>query len=406
MKGKTPLYRKENSPYWFARFKFQGKEYWLSTKETNRKDAQDKADELRDQVKCEGNADTIFDHLQAVLATLPDTERGEKQSHFASIMLGGSITALPLTEAWQFWKHSPLKKGNPSASTLSGYEAVWKRFSKWLAPAHKKVALIRQVNADIGKEYCHDLTEWKASPATYNAHLKFLRHLFAVMQKEKRVAINPFADIPLQDRNTEGRENFTESELSTVCQKATGSMRYMIGLGLYTGMRLADVVNLKWENVKDKHIDFMPAKTRRTKKKLQVPLHPVLQVLLAELRQQSKGEFLFPKEREIYKRDRSEITAWFQDFLSETCKITTTEAAGDHRRRVILRKGFHSLRHSFVSLCAANTVPQSAIMELVGHGSPAMTEHYTHTTLDQKSKAVAMLPDVAFANGGTAHEEA
>jgi len=396
---KTPLYKQNGSPYWFARFKVDGKEHWLSTKQKNRKDAQDEADRLRDQVRQEGNAETIFQHLQDVLAKLPDTERADKQSRFASIMMGHSITALPLSEAWLFWKNSPLKKGTPGMSTLSGYEAVWKRFIKWLAKSHEEVELVRQINDEIGKSYCHDLTTWKASPATYNAHIKFLRHIFGVMQKEKRVALNPFADIPLQNRDTEGRENFTETELSTVCQKATGAMRYMIGLGLYTGMRLADVVNLRWADVKEKHIEFMPAKTRRTKKKLQVPLHPVLQVLLAELRQISKGEYLFPAEREIYKRDRSEVTAAFQDFLSTTCEITTTEAANGKRRRAILRKGFHSLRHSFVSLCAANTVPQSAIMELVGHGSPAMTEHYTHTTLAQKSKAVALLPDVSFQNG-------
>jgi hypothetical protein len=52
------------------------------------------------------------------------------------------------------------------------------------------------------------------------------------------------------------------------------------------------------------------------------------------------------------------------------------------------------LRHTFVSLCAAGGVPQSVVQSLVGHGSPAMTQHYTHVSTDAARRAVAMLPDV------------
>ncbi len=63
---------------------------------------------------------------------------------------------------------------------------------------------------------------------------------------------------------------------------------------------------------------------------------------------------------------------------------------------MVCRVGFHSLRHSFVSLCAANRVPQVAIMELVGHGSPAMTALYSHAGDEQKLKAITALPTVSF----------
>ena len=58
--------------------------------------------------------------------------------------------------------------------------------------------------------------------------------------------------------------------------------------------------------------------------------------------------------------------------------------------------GFHSLRHSFVPLCAANRVPQVAVMELVGHGSPAMNRLYSHAGDEQKIKAIAALPAIDF----------
>jgi integrase len=61
--------------------------------------------------------------------------------------------------------------------------------------------------------------------------------------------------------------------------------------------------------------------------------------------------------------------------------------------------GFHSLRHSFVSLCAKAGAPQHVVQRLVGHGSPAMTEHYTHLDDRQKQAAVQALPDIGSATG-------
>lgn len=40
--------------------------------------------------------------------------------------------------------------------------------------------------------------------------------------------------------------------------------------------------------------------------------------------------------------------------------------------------GFHSLRHTYVSLHAERGTPQAVVQAIVGHGNPAMTNHYTH----------------------------
>ena len=56
--------------------------------------------------------------------------------------------------------------------------------------------------------------------------------------------------------------------------------------------------------------------------------------------------------------------------------------------------GFHSLRHTFVSLCRANNAPLSVVESIVGHSSPAMTQHYTHTGELAAGQAVAALPTV------------
>ncbi len=48
------------------------------------------------------------------------------------------------------------------------------------------------------------------------------------------------------------------------------------------------------------------------------------------------------------------------------------------RKRTAVEVGFHSLRYTYVLLHAERGTPQATVQAVVGHGSPAMTAHYTH----------------------------
>ena len=56
--------------------------------------------------------------------------------------------------------------------------------------------------------------------------------------------------------------------------------------------------------------------------------------------------------------------------------------------------GFHSLRHSFVSLCRQSNAPLAVVEAIVGHSNPAMTRHYTHVGAVAADAAVALLPAI------------
>jgi integrase len=100
-----------------------------------------------------------------------------------------------------------------------------------------------------------------------------------------------------------------------------------------------------------------------------------------------------------YRRERSRISKVVQAHIA-ACGISTQDKTPGRAPRKVtaVSVGFHSLRHSFVSLCAANRVPQVAIMDMVGHGSPAMTRLYSHAGEDQKRQAVDALPALLPSN--------
>jgi integrase len=377
--------------YYYFRLSVNGHDTWKSTHKTNAEEARAVASAMADAHGGRGEVEAFFQALMERIAALPETDRLEVRQRLARRLTMTQHT-LSLADAWQAWCDSPAK-GNPGNLTVMRYEGHWQRFQKWATG--RKLEFLHEVTPSDADEYSRDLWRDKVSPRTFNAHIIFLRAMFATLKSPAGLLENPWAAIKAMEKRTQGRVNFTPEELVTLCRKATGAMRCMLGVGLYTGLRQGDVVNLKWASIRPGKIELMPRKTARKGKTVTIPLHPVLDALLQERRAQVAGEYVFPEEAALYAREATAVSKQFQTFL-EGCGIVTTEAKGEHRQRAIVRKGFHSLRHSFVSLCAINRVPQVAIQDLVGHGSPAMTALYSHADFEQKQAAIASLPSLAF----------
>ena len=71
----------------------------------------------------------------------------------------------------------------------------------------------------------------------------------------------------------------------------------------------------------------------------------------------------------------------------------------DKSTRAVVEVGFHSLRHTWVSLHAMHGTPQAVIQESAGHANPAMTEHYTHVSIDAARRAAEALNLPQLADG-------
>ena len=415
----------DRSGMWYARFMHNKKDYVRSTGvavSTGGKKAAEEAklaaeaelNRMLAEIRGRESVDALFARLTEAIALLPKREQEPKRITFSERLRQGVVVQLPVADAWQAWLDNP-KKRNPSPRTVEMYRAYWGRdeaknhghrkvkngFKNWLAKTHPEVTALHEITASLVEEYATHLWRSGIAPRTYNGTIKFLRSMFKVLRTRAGLSSNVWEEIPAQENETQGRRNLTPEELAVVCAKAEGSLRYWLAIGLYTGLRLGDVVTLRWDEIDfDGHaIKRIPNKTRRKGKVVTFPLHSVLEGMLRQLRSESDpaAVYLFPDDAELHATGRvATITNRIQDHFV-TCGIQTTEKLdGGHRKRAIVRVGFHSLRHSFVSLCAANRVPQVAIQELVGHGSPAMTALYTHADEGQKATAIAALPTVSF----------
>lgn len=395
----SKIFKRAGSKFYYYRVYAGGKEQLVCTYETEKKAAQAKANGHTSAVRGRFNVDDLFTMLADRLDAMPQEDRDKRRVDFGNRLLRLQSESLPFADAWAKWLSMPNKsrRGTPSANTLTGYRAIWKRLEKWATAAG--LANLHEMGRKHAEDYMADLWASGVTERTYGAHLKFLRAVFRVLRLQAGIVENPFTDLTIPELQTVSREAFTADELKTICTRAAGDWRYLVGIGLYTGLRLTDAVHLKWGDVTDR-LRVIPAKTKRKKKAVEVMLHPVLAALLDELRQKRGGKpagYLFPDIVKEYARARAYPSAAFVTFLRDECGIQTTAPTKDgQRRRKAAEKGFHSLRHSFVSLCAMSGVPQATTQMLVGHSSPTMTQVYSHTTADEQRKSIGLLPSGFF----------
>jgi len=197
---------------WYVRLQHKGKDVWRSTGETNRSKAVAKADEIVSEVKGTVSLSAMFDKVLDLLTSIADdTERDRTRRDFARRLLQGTTSKLLLSDAWATWLSNPRKgkRGDPKASTLEGYKAVWKRFFNfeldekpkkhakaerkgWIQKHHAGVKYLHEVTESMAEDYASDLWGSKMSPATYNAHVKFLRSMFKTLTIKGGLSVNPW----------------------------------------------------------------------------------------------------------------------------------------------------------------------------------------------------------------------
>ena len=212
-------------------------------------------------------------------------------------------------------------------------------------------------------------SEW--SPNTYNKHLNGLAVVWKAVMPIVGCACNPWTALPRRRLDTSVRRALTDEEIAKILETAKGEDKVLFAIGLYTGLRLGDAVRLTWNDIKG---GAVRVKTSKTGASVAIPIHPRLQDALSSANKES--DELCPSLSAMYRQSGSGPVARRIVRLFNRCGIETSRKATNGIARPVC--GFHSLRHTFVSRCAAAGIDRTLVQTLVGHSSARMTEHYTH----------------------------
>jgi len=209
--------------------------------------------------------------------------------------------------------------------------------------------------------------------STCNRYLALMKRMFNVAIQEGYAEENPVQKVKLySEKDTLKERMLTEYEGRKLMESCSEALRPIVAVALNTGMRKAEILNLKWDQVDLKNRTIRVEKTKSGKVRY-IPLNDILFNELCRHRSdQSPFVFLNPETGKAYLDMKKGFKA--------AC-----------RRAGIEGLRFHDLRHTFATRLVAKGADIETIRDLLGHHSITVTQRYTHSSDERKRAAVELL---------------
>jgi len=309
---------------------------------------------------------------------------------------GESLTTYTL-ESWvKEWLTN--KTASASKATMLRYKQVVRDFMECIG-SRAKAPITSITSGDILRFRDH-LREGGRAVSTVNLNIKKVLSVpFEAARKGGIISVNPvFGVDPLKEEGQRKKlrsikEPFAAGEVAALVHHAKGEWKGAIILGATTGLRLGDVVSLKWENI-DRKAGFMTVETIKTGEELTPPIHADFEAYLNEQDEGIGKAPVFPTLITRKINGRAGLSRQFRAIM-ETAKIKEKAIASTGEAgRTRFSKGFHSLRHSFASVLANKNVSAEVRQRLTGHKDEATHQGYTDIELKTRKAAVKKIPSV------------
>ena len=274
-------------------------------------------------------------------------------------------------------------------------KVIINNFVKWVKLHCPTLETMDQVSSQIAQDY---FGAKKCKASSYNRYLVELRVVWNRINKRHMRTVNPFDSVTkiestVVKKETSSKRPFTPGELKSISEKATGWIRLSIILGYYSGLRLSDVITLRYSDLSED--GFISIEARKTGKDQMIYCPEILPYLLEWKKSQGETEYVFQSQAETYlglrsflptarskdkehllKPDPTKASKEFQRFLRDICGFET-KCKDD----TVL--GFHSLRVSNATYSERIGVSRDKIKERLAHSDIRITEGYIQRQLDE-----------------------
>jgi len=371
------------SPFWYCAYRLpNGKRVFRSTKLTERKAAEEFCRRL-EYASHESKAGRLTEaRARDLISEIVEQTSGEPLRNYSA-------------EEWLAdWLQG--KKATKTESTFLMYANAVNGFVVSLGPraklnvnqiAPRDVHRFRQGEVEAGKH-----------PNTCNHRVKIIRMAFTSARRQGLITHNPAEAVEMLPVDSEPvKQPFTVEQIKALLRNAQGDWCGAIMVALYTGARLQDVADMRWESV-DLQKKWISFRAGKTKQRLKLPMHEALHEFLLELPAADSGKaFLFPSLAGKSSGGGSGLSTAFSR-LMERAKVRgeiVHERKGEAGRSVSTLS-FHSLRHTLVTLMANAGVLVEVRQKFTGHASAEMNQHYTHHEIETLRAAVEKLPTLGI----------
>jgi integrase/recombinase XerC len=227
------------------------------------------------------------------------------------------------------------------------------------------------------------LVEYNISPTSVNRKISALKSYYKFLLKVKQISVNPLlkhkslktakrVQIPFSEK--ELQDVFSDNEYPADFEGIRN--RFVIELFYTTGIRRAELINLKMNSVNDlqKTIKVIG---KRNKERIIPMLDCTISLYKSYKEQRNYLEVIKNSEMLILSKTGNKVSESFvyrliNDYFSAVSKKE--------------KKSPHVLRHSFATHLLNNGADLNSVKELLGHASLSSTQIYTHSSLAELKK--------------------
>jgi integrase len=175
---------------------------------------------------------------------------------------------------------------------------------------------------------------------------------------------------------------FTFEEADRLIAAASPETRPMVVTALKTGLRVGELLGLRWQDV-DLKAGRLVVRQNIAREEVTTPKNhrsreiPLGDLVLGELRahRHLRSKYVFAKPAGT--------------------RLTKKEAEGrlerDLKRAGLRHIGWHALRHTFASHLVMRGAPLKGVQKLLGHSTMEMTMRYAHLSPDARRDYVLLL---------------
>ncbi len=283
-----------------------------------------------------------------------------------------------------------------SENTAATYTRTVRQFVEWMGENHPEAEDANQVSEAMARQYFDHMAATRRAD-THNVARVNLAHTWKILSERYRIKANPWKAIRPVKKDAAVRRTLTRDELARIAATLPGQYRTVFFVGCFTGLRLSDAATLEWEaiDLAAGSITLRPVKTARTSGRwVHLPIVPEFYAVLSAIPAEMRHGYVAPEIAEKYKTSRAWLSQEYTAYFRKAGVKTQTEDGDGKSDRKPARNvvGFHSLRHTFVSIAANAGVPFQIVQSIVGHSAAKMTEHYFHENREATALAFQKFP--------------
>jgi integrase len=222
----------------------------------------------------------------------------------------------------------------------------------------------------VTPESLEDALSFTRTAGTYTRYRTMLTAILNVAKTKGWIAVTPVM-AQRKDRKKKPRKWITREQWERLLAELPAHMKPMAAFGLFTGLRQANVLGLRWAQVDlDRAFLWLEAEETKDDDALPVPLSKEALQVLRDVKGQH-AEFCFTYRG----RPISEIkTAWINACIRAGLGEYRVVAGSSHY------EGFtwHGLRHTWATWHVQNETPLDVLQQLGGWSDLRMVQNYAH----------------------------